>query len=456
MHRVHIAGATAVLPGRRFARRTAGALLVLSSAMLGACSPDKLLQVNTPDIVTPENLSGEAGIAVLRAGAFGDLALAVGGAAAGHGSTPGLAHHVSAFTDEVTYSGTFPTRRLFDERRLLEDNGDLNVLYRNIHRARASAEIAAAVVEKVSATDVRRAEMLSLAGFAHVFLAENFCSGLTISTAAETGELTFGAPLTTQQVFEKALGFFDLAVAASPSGSRERYIASVGKGRTLVNLNRYADAATAVAAVPTTFRVDLEYATSSARQQNGLFALSGVDRQYSVSERESPNGLPYRSMSDPRVPWTRTPGEVGQDGATAFFLQRKYTSPAASIALATGIEARLIEAEAELAAGRVASFTAIHTALRASVGLPPVDVSAMTAAERVDFQFQERAFWLYLTAHRLGDMRRLVGQYGRAAVTVFPTGPYFKGGTYGTDANFVLPISEQNNPNSRGCENRNR
>ena len=31
-------------------------------------------------------------------------------------------------------------------------------------------------------------------------------------------------------------------------------------------------------------------------------------------------------------------------------------------------------------------------------------------------------------AHRLGDLRRLVKDYKRGAETVYPTGPYFKGG----------------------------
>lgn len=434
-------------------RRLTSAICVVASLTLGACTGD-LLSVQTPDIVTPDNLSGAAGLEVLRAGAFGDLAIAVGGAAAGHGSTPGLAHHTAAFTDEVTYSGTFPTRRLFDERRLAEDVGDINVLFRNLHRARAAAENAAAVIEKASATDVRGSEMSSLAGFAHIFLAESFCSGLTISEATESGELIYGEPLTTQTVFERAVGFFDKAITGSAATSRERYLASVGRGRALLNLGRFADASTAVTAVPTSFRVDLEYGMSSTRMQNGLHALSWVDRQYSVSERESPNGLPYRSSADPRIDWTQTPGEVGQDGVTAFFRQNLYPSPSAPLALATGIEARLIEAEAALQANDIVKFGSIHTALRATKNLPAVDVASMSQAQRVDFHFQERAFWLWLTAHRLGDMRRLVRQYNRQAESVFPSGAYFKGGTYGTDVNFLLPISEENNPKSTGCIDR--
>jgi len=68
--------------------------------------------------------------------------------------------------------------------------------------------------------------------------------------------------------------------------------------------------------------------------------------------------------------------------------------------------------------------------------------------EGADVLFRERAFWLYATGHRLGDMRRLIRQYGRDPETVFPTGDYYKGGlTYGEDVNLPLPRREANNPN---------
>ena len=61
--------------------------------------------------------------------------------------------------------------------------------------------------------------------------------------------------------------------------------------------------------------------------------------------------------------------------------------------------------------------------------------------------FRERAFWMFSTGHRVGDMRRLIKFYGRPAETVFPTGAWHKGGPYGTDVNFPVPQAEENNPN---------
>jgi hypothetical protein len=75
----------------------------------------------------------------------------------------------------------------------------------------------------------------------------------------------------------------------------------------------------------------------------------------------------------------------------------------------------------------------------------------------VDMLFKERAYWLWLTGHRLGDMRRLIRQYGRTAATVFPVGTLAlrPSDTYGTDVNFIVPFPERNNPQFTGCLNRN-
>ncbi|MFL5569323.1 MAG: hypothetical protein ACJ772_01965, partial [Gemmatimonadaceae bacterium] len=77
--------------------------------------------------------------------------------------------------------------------------------------------------------------------------------------------------------------------------------------------------------------------------------------------------------------------------------------------------------------------------------LAPLTLQLTTAAQ-VDQLFKERAYWMYLTSHRLGDLRRLIRQYLRPVNSVFPNGPYFKGGTYGTDVNAPVPFQEQNNP----------
>jgi len=55
---------------------------------------------------------------------------------------------------------------------------------------------------------------------------------------------------------------------------------------------------------------------------------------------------------------------------------------------------------------------------------------------------------------RLGNLRRLIRQYGRLQENVFPDGPFHKGGVHGTDVNFSIPDAEFTNPNYKGCLDR--
>ena len=91
----------------------------------------------------------------------------------------------------------------------------------------------------------------------------------------------------------------------------------------------------------------------------------------------------------------------------------------------------------------------LNAARATKAGLSPL-TDPGTAAARVDMLFRERAFWMYFTSHRLGDMRRLIRQYGRGTETVFPTGPYLHGGVYGTEVVLVPAQTELNNPDWGG------
>jgi hypothetical protein len=73
---------------------------------------------------------------------------------------------------------------------------------------------------------------------------------------------------------------------------------------------------------------------------------------------------------------------------------------------------------------------------------------------RVDLRFRKKAFRTFSRGQRLGDLRRLVRQYGRAPGDVFPMGTHYKGGTYGSDVNLPVPADEQNNPNFERCLDR--
>jgi hypothetical protein len=230
------------------------------------------------------------------------------------------------------------------------------------------------------------------------------------------------------------------------------------RGRILLNLDRPADAATAVAGVPTDYAYEMFH--SQTTNDNAFWTFNLSSRRYSVGDVEGGTGMDFVSANDPRVPvCAGGDSECDDIGVTAvdrddkgipILVQRLWTTRGSTVAILQGVEARLIEAEAQLAAGGSGPALTILNDARGTVpGLVPL-ADAGTPEAREDQLFRERAFWLFGRGHRVGDMRRLIRQYGRAANTVFPTGDWHKGGSYGTDVNMPVPQSEQNNPNVGG------
>jgi hypothetical protein len=437
--------------------KTASMLLVAALALSTGCD---LLDTDQPNIVEPEDVETEAGALARRVGAISDFSFAQDGDGTlfedGHILLSGL------MSDEFMLSTTPPTEQEVDQRRVFENNSTVYDMFHNLHRARAAAEAAAVALRELRAepdADNFIGEMLSLAGFTYLYFGESFCSGVPFSHL-EGDEVVYGAPQTTDEMFQTAVARFDAALAEpgvvaelDPEAEVEiTYLAAVGKGRALLDRGLFAEAAAAVVDVPTEFQYLTEHADSPLRLQNAIYSYS-ISWLWSVSDEEGDVGLPYRTAEDPRVPFFDEES-AGLDNTTPQFTLLKYPDFSASVVVADGIEARLIEAEALLQASNLGGMRTILNGLRALQDLDPVAAPG-TQEEGVDLLFSERAFWMYATGHRLGDMRRLIRQYGRSAEEVFPGGVYLKGGSYGTDVNLPMPQEEGNNPNFAGCIDRN-
>jgi starch-binding outer membrane protein, SusD/RagB family len=431
---------------------TASMLLVAALALSTGCG---LLETDQPNIVEPGDVESEAGALALRVGAIADFAFAQDGDGTqfedGHILLSGL------MSDEFVLSTTPPTEQEIDQRRVFENNSTLYDMFHNLHRARAAAEGAAVALREQRAepdADPFIGEMLSLAGFTYVLFGESFCSGVPFSHL-EGEEIVYGAPQTTDEMFQTAVARFDAALAEPGTVDEESQeitnLASIGKARALLDRGLFAEAAAAVAAVPTDFQYVTEHADSPLRLQNAIYSYS-IGWLWSVSDQEGDAGLPYRTAEDPRVPFLDEES-AGLDNTTPQFTLLKYPDASASVVVADGIEARLIEAEALLQAPDLGGMTTILNDLRAAEDLDPL-AQPGTQDEGVDLLFSERAFWMFATGHRLGDMRRLIRQYDRSAEDVFPTGSYIKGGSYGNDVNLPMPQEEGNNPNFAGCLDR--
>jgi hypothetical protein len=423
--------------------------VVLVLALSGC---EGLLDVDDPDVITASDLEGETGINVIHAGAVGDFAYAWTGGAGAYGQV--LAAGI--LSDEWMESGGFLEEA--DKRDVAKDGFITGYVFDHLHRARRAAEVGAETIAEASIdtlSEPRIAELYALAGFTYVAFGENYCSGVPFSTAPEEGDLQFGEPQTTSEIFEIAIQRFDQALANAGGDETMANLAAVGKARSLLNLERFEDASAEVAAVPSDFKYVTEHSSNSVREWNAVYWMNVPGERHSLSDNEGGTGLPFRSADDPRVPWTRAEGgtDVGRDGSTPQYDLLKYADESAPLVLADGIEARLIEAEALLRSGSAAGWLGILNQLRADGGMAALADPGDDDA-RVDLHFSERAFWMFATGHRLGDMRRLVRQYGRAADSVFPTGDYHRGGVYGADVNLPIPIAEAHNPNFERCLNR--
>jgi hypothetical protein len=145
-----------------------------------------------------------------------------------------------------------------------------------------------------------------------------------------------------------------------------------------------------------------------------------------------------------------------------------------------GVAARLVEAEAAANAGDPSFLTILNT-LRTNgsfterkdtlgnvldtlwhagtgrvAGLRPLTDPGSKDA-RIKMVYDERAYWLFLTGNRQGDMRRLVRVYKWPQEQVYPSGYYPVGPTqaYGSYTNLPIPFTEQAiNPQYKGCFNR--
>ena len=425
---------------------------LLGAVAIAACS--SLVDVSDPDVVQPSNLDNASGAKALRAGAIFDFTNAYSAASFGY----------AVVTQSGTLADEFISADIVrdNDRRVSQDPDRNEYPYNALQKAKIDIDLAIAALEKYSPTppaDI--GELFALRGFVEWFFAAHMCNGVPLS-ALQNGVPMPGVPMSTTEMLNAALANFDSALvwaAAAPADARIGNLARVGRGRTLLLLAQYSAAATAVISVPSDFTYVREHST--AIQPNALYRSTFVSKTWSVADREGTNGLNFRTANDARVP-TQLVGK-GIDATTDIYGTSKFPSDAAPVTLASGIEGRLISAEAAYQANpddtspTGSGWLGILNDLRATRITPalPALADPGTRAARVDLLFRERAFWLFGTGLRLSDLRRLIRQYSRGTETVFPTGVYRAGLNYGTQVTYAPSLDEYNNTNFKGCIDRN-
>lgn len=442
--------------------RSVAALALVATAM--GCKQDSLLQVKDPDILNPGDYETTAGANPLRIGVIGNFTSAF------DGGTDSFVTMSGNLADELLASDTFDGRLTINARRSVESNNEMEGVYRAMQRARTAASNAAATLAKTAPTPLsNRGELYMILGYTELFLAEGWCPGVPFSKEDGTA-ITYGNPLTTDEMLQQALVHFDSAITMAETNTRVLNGAKIGKGRTLLNLGRFADAAAAVTNIPLNFVLATSHSSNSNSNGAWSASTSGASR-YRLMTNEGRNGLPFLGQTfaqDARIEWTTSTRNGFSSQFTLQPNQNKYPQYADGV-VSTGAEARLIELEAQLQANTQTARDAVYAALNvlrtggAAIGgrttttlvtVPAMTTGAPTTQDAaINLLYRERAYWMWLTGHRLGDLRRLVRIYKRDSEQTFPTGTLTSPleGTYGASTAVTIPFSERNNPNFQGC-----
>jgi hypothetical protein len=451
-----------------------GRLGIAFAALLLAPGCDRvrhdLLDAPDPDIIQPSTISSPEAADALRIG----VVSRVRGITAGG---EGVWMLGGLLADEWKVSDTFSQRIETDGRNIQDSNAQVQGMYRAIPRVRNSArEAINALNEYKPAPAWGVGQMYMAMGLAELMLAENFCNGIPLSDAS-TGVPEYGTPRSNAEVFAMAIAHFDTAIGlmlpAGPTADTLANTTRILKARALIDLGNFDAAAALVAGIPTAFKAVI--ATFSLTSgDNQLWSLNVSQKRWTVGDSFDvtgviKNALPFASANDPRVKVRGTtlgtsPVGRGFDNSTNFIHMDGMYNRSDAAFIASGVDARLIEAEARLRANDIAGMMAILNALRAAPqALTPVFSSPVMAALPIPATqdaattlfFREKAFWQFTRGFRLSDLRRQVRQYNRTQDNVFPGGTFFKtSSAYGVDVNFPVTTDELNNPNFTGCADR--
>jgi hypothetical protein len=447
---------------------TAGALLAT------ACHDsvtDTLLSVQLPGFVAPGAAATITGAGALANGARSRLRSMTAGSESSwlFGGLLG---------DEWTTSSTFIQNDEADERRISLSNSTVTSQFRTVNQARTAAQQAInanKLLRPTATTDI--GEMYFIRGFAEMQIAQDWCNGTPLSDASGP-KVVFAGPSSNVQVFNRAIASFDTALtilAATdttvPAATKLtiKQAVLVSHARAQQGINDIAGAATEVAGIPTAFSYDLTFSPISGDNilwsqplSQGRYSVGDTIVKTSAGSFIAHASIPFGTTNDPRVPTTAL-GKKAQDGSV-LLVTTSIWQQSTTVSLVNGLDARLIEAEAFLAAGDIANYLATLNALRAAppkIGsIQPAPMAPLTdpgtATSRQAQLFSEKAFWTFGRGQRLSDMRRLERQYAWPDSAVFPTGTHYRGVAYGTDVNLPVPQDElNNNPLSgSGCTDR--
>jgi hypothetical protein len=419
-------------------RRAASSVSALLTALaLGACS--NLLEVQYPGRI-PSGQIGDPGLAaVLVRGAVGDLECAYSNYMSGS----------SVHSDEYETSNSNVPLANWGERTITADETDYVIspcdnnlgnfgIQVPLHTARFQSED---VYNRLSGwTDAQvpnRASLMATVraygGYAYTFMGEGFCE---VSFDGGARQPPSAALIIAEQRFTEAV-----TLAGQAGNADIQNLARVGLARARLDLKKWADAATAAAAVTPGYVKLADRGQETSRRWNDLYRLAEQQGAYTVACAFRPT---HASLGPLDAPCGTTPalddprtlvidaGRGAFNSEVRLWVTRKYSALISPQRLASYKEAQLILAEAQAQQGQVGAAEATINAYRDGYGLPHLTFAdqADAIAKIIEERRRELSFE---GGHRLNDLLRYgkqwkVGQnpftnraYGATTCWPYPT-----------------------------------
>ena len=342
------------------------------------------------------------------------------------------------FSEEVWVGAVRQETNDIGRRVMSEATSDVNSsLWSPLQRALATNELTIDLLGTgETATTVHLARAAMNSGFSMVLIAEHFCQGT----------IRVGPALEPDAMLDSAVTRFERAVdvaedIAGTDAARIVNASRVGMARAYLQQKDYANAAAAAAPVPDAFVHNAVMIDDASNR-----VLGNLTYSYDFGSRLLVVPPDYRALNDPRVPWLDT-GLDAQATELDYYQQRKYTGYATPIRIASGLEARYIEAEALLMGSPSSTTEALDLIAERRTAGGQGAFTGTTQAEILAELMDQRARDFWLEAKHTGDWRRnpAATPYVAAAGS-----PFYKPtqGNFGDATCLPVPLAEINaNPN---------
>jgi hypothetical protein len=321
------------------------------------------------------------------------------------------------FTNHARVGDTFPTRNDFGRRDIPFTNAHIRDYWNGIQESVQFSRTVIRATEVLGPTvDLARVYFVSATGIQKI--AELYCEG----TLAESTEVPRG-PMSSNELLDSAIVDYQKVqeIAAQVSGTEAQQLsmaAQVGIARAHLQAGRPAEAAAAAALVtPDTFHYDFIRIDNSSQRAlgNGVWSFSEARISLVV-------GPEFRAMADsgdPRIAYSDR-GRLAQDGVLQFYRQGKFGGWGVNQRLASKLEARYIEVEANQNAAAMYAFINERRAVGSQPIFPAtIDMDSLMTELMIQ---KARDFWL--EGKDVADFRRNPDY----AAYVLPTGDnsYYK------------------------------